>query len=316
MLCRQDFPAIITSKPICLNRNLTGILFAVLATLVWAGNFVIARGATHMISPVALSFFRWITACIFLAPFCLSRLPLLIDAVKKRPWYFFWISFTGISLFNTFVYIAGQYSSAINLALIGTTSSPIFSIILASVFLKEKLGVRQYTGLIICILGILVLLSQGSISRLLHFQLTVGDAWILVGALLFAVYNILVRKKPVDIRGIDFLFITFLLGTLFLIPFFFIEQQYAPAIQWSWSLIGIFLYLGLGASVIAFLSWNIAIARLGAGKASLFGNLIPVFSALEAMLILNEQLSLFQAIGGLVVIFGLFIANISIRKKA
>lgn len=268
-----------------------------------------------MISPVALSFFRWLTACIFLAPFCIPRFPQFIETVKKRPWYFFWISFTGISLFNTFVYIAGQYSSAINLALIGTTSSPIFSIILASVFLKEKLGTRQYAGLFICILGILVLLSKGSIGRLLNFEFTTGDAWILVGALLFAIYNILVRKQPPGMKGIDFLFITFLLGTFFLIPMVIVEQFYAPPIEWSWSLAGIFIYLGLGASVIAFLSWNYAIARLGAGKASLFGNLIPVFSALEAMLILDEQLSLFQAIGGLVVICGLIIANVSLRKK-
>ena len=309
------FAVIITSKPIRLNRNLTGILFAVLATLVWAGNFVIARGAINLISPVALSFFRWLTACIFLAPFCFARFPQFIEIVKKRPWYFFWISFTGISLFNTFVYIAGQYSSAINLALIGTTSSPIFSIILASVFLKEKLGKRQYIGLFICILGILVLLSKGSIGRLLNFEFTTGDAWILVGALLFAIYNILVRKQPPGLKGIDFLFITFLLGTVFLIPLVIVEQTYAPPIEWSWPLIGIFLYLGLGASVIAFLSWNYAIARLGAGKASLFGNLIPVFSALEAMLILDEKLSLFQAIGGFVVICGLIIANVSFRKK-
>lgn len=230
--------------------------------------------------------------------------------MRQYFWYFLLTAFTGITLFNTLVYVAGHYSPAINLALIGTTSSPIFSIVLAYVFLKEKMSRPKMIGLFICIVGILMLISKGSITNLVNFHFSTGDLWVIGGALSFAIYNILVRKKPSGIDGTTFLFICFTLGTILLLPAYFIESQYVAPTKWSYSLLLILLYLGVGASVIAFLCWNIAISKLGAGKTALFGNLIPVFSVMEAMLFLGEQLSYFHVIGGVMVIGGLIVANL------
>lgn len=296
------------------NSVFQGFALAVLATIIWSGNFVVARGIINDISPIGLSFFRWLTACIVLLPFCFKGINGFIQIIRNHFWYFFWTAFTGVTLFNTLVYVAGHHSPAINLALIGTTSSPIISIILARLFLKEKLGTRKFVGMIICIAGILFLLSGGSVNKLLSFRFSEGDLWVLAAGASFAVYNIFVRKRPVIMKGTDFLFITFALGTLILLPFFVIESFYIEPISWSPGLIGIFIYLGLGASVIAFLCWNVAISRLGAGKTALFGNLIPVFSVVEAMLILKEKISIFHLIGGLIVIGGLILANLPERQ--
>lgn len=225
------------------------------------------------------------------------------------------MSLTGVTLFNTFVYVAGHYSPAINLALIGTTSSPIFSIILARVFLKEKISTVKFTGLMVCIAGILVLLSKGSWERLLTFHFTTGDIWILTGALCFAIYNIFVRKNPSEARGIDLLFISFVMGTALLAPAYLFELRVAQPVVFNWQMLSIFLYLGAGASVIAFLCWNVAIKNLGAGKTALFGNLIPVFSTLEAVWILGEKLEWIYLAGGLLVITGLIIANLQLKKN-
>lgn len=297
------------------NSVFQGIVLAVLATIIWSGNFVVARGIIDDISPIGLSFFRWLTACIVLFPFCIGRIKEHISIIKNHFWYFFWTAFTGVSLFNTLVYVAGHHAPAINLALIGTTSSPIISIILARIFLKERLGTRKLAGMLICIAGILFLLSAGSINKLLTFRFSEGDLWVLAAGASFAVYNIFVRRRPVIMKGTDFLFVTFSMGTLILFPFYIIEGVYMEPITWSPGLIGIFIYLGLGASVIAFLCWNVSIARLGAGKTALFGNLIPVFSVVEAVLILNEKISIFHLIGGLIVIGGLIIANIPRQEK-
>ncbi len=292
------------------NDALKGILLAVLATIVWSGNFVVARGVINEISPVALAFLRWATACIALLPLCWNSIPNALKWVRQYFWYFLLTAFTGVTLFNTLVYVAGHYSPAINLALIGTTSSPIFSIVLAYVFLKEKMSRPKMIGLFICIVGILMLISKGSITNLVNFHFSTGDLWVIGGALSFAIYNILVRKKPSGIDGTTFLFICFTLGTILLLPAYFIESQYVAPTKWSYSLLLILLYLGVGASVIAFLCWNIAISKLGAGKTALFGNLIPVFSVMEAMLFLGEQLSYFHVIGGVMVIGGLIVANL------
>jgi drug/metabolite transporter (DMT)-like permease len=234
--------------------------------------------------------------------------------VRKSWHYLFWVSLTGISLFNTFVYIAGHYTTAINLALIGTTSSPIMSIIMARIFLKERIGWMKLSGMVICIVGILFLLSKGNFKNLLALKFSSGDAWMLLAAFCFAAYNIFVRKKPPAISPVNFLFVTFLFGSVLLFPFFVWEHNHKPVANWNIHLIGAILYLGIGASVICFFIWNISIGILGAGRAALFGNLIPIFSSLEAVIILNEEFSWIHIVSMVIVFSGLLLANLrSIR---
>ncbi|HMG67942.1 MAG TPA: DMT family transporter [Chitinophagaceae bacterium] len=297
------------------NRNsLTGIGLASLAALIWAGNFIIARGVYKQIDPVSLAFFRWAVATIIIFPFVAQKFKQEWKSVKRSWSYFFWASLMGISLFNTLVYIAGHYTTAINLALIATTSSPIMSIILARIFLKEKIGYLKIGGLILCISGILFLLSKGDFRNLISLRFSIGDLWALLAAFCFAVYNILVKKKPATISPGTFLFASFFMGTIFLFPFFIWEYNFAVPTTWSGRLIISILYLGLGASVICFSIWNRAIGILGAGRTSLFGNLIPVFSTLGAALILGEEFTWIHVVSMLLVFMGLLLANLRQKK--
>ena len=122
--------------------------------------------------------------------------------------------------------------------------------------------------------------------------------------------EILVRRKPATLHPLTFLFTVFATGTLILVPFFVLEWSHAAPVQWSFHLVLIILYLGAGASVLAFLCWNMAIARLGAARTALFGNLIPVFSILEAVLILGEQFTWVHVVSAVLVIAGVVIANL------
>lgn len=288
----------------------SGIGLAVLATLIWSGNFIIARGMYKQTPPVSLAFYRWLCASVIIFPFALKQFKKEWPAVKRSWQYFFLTSLTGVSLFNTLVYIGGHYTSAINLALIGTTSSPIFSVIFARIFLKEKIGWFKILGMILCICGILFLLSRGNIMNLLSFRFTKGDSWVLLAGFSFAVYNTMVKKKPTSVSPINFLFVVFSLGTILLVPFHFWEISNAAPINWNIKLLLAILYLGIGASVICFFIWNIAIHKLGAGRTALFGNLIPVFSSLEAVIILNEQFTWIHAVGMIIVFTGILLANL------
>ena len=292
------------------NRSVYfGILLATVAALIWAGNFIIARGVYKQIQPVSLAFYRWLTATIIILP-GIKKIKVEWPVVKASWHYVFWTSLTGISLFNTFVYIAGHYTTAINLALIGTTSSPVMAIILARIFLKEKIGWNKLAGLTLCIIGILFLLSQGNFRNLITISFSRGDAWMLVAAFCFAVYNTLVKKKPSSISPINFLFVTFSLGTILLLPFFLWEIQHTSAIKWNIQLFMSILYLGAGASVVCFFLWNRAIETLGAGRTALFGNLIPIFSSLEAVIILGEKFTWIHIVSMVIVFSGLLLANI------
>lgn len=291
------------------NKTLQGVGLAVLATLIWSGNFIVARAVHKEITPVQLAFYRWGAATALLFPFALKVCIAEWHLLKKHLAYLFWLSLTGISLFNTFVYIGGHYTSAINLALIGTTSSPVFANILARIFLKEKFGIAKISGMLICIAGILVLLSKGSLQNLLDLHFSKGDAWVLLAALSFAVYTILVRKRPPVISPLNLLFSSFLLGTLLLLPFFLLEAGAGKHVTWDSQLLFVILYLALGASIISFFIWNKSIQILGAGRTSLFGNLIPIFSSLEAVIILHEEFSVVHIVSMGIVLLGLVIAN-------
>jgi len=297
------------------SRTGLGISMAILATLIWSGNFIVARGVANEIPPATMAFFRWFTAALILLPFISKRLKTEWSDIKQSGSFLFWSSLTGIALFNTFVYVAGHYTSAINLAIIGTTTTPVFSILLARVFLNEKVTVFRFIGLIVCIAGIFVLLSKGSLDTLLHIRFGTGDWWLLAAALSFAVYNTMAKKKPSGISGATFLFLIFSIGTTILFPVYLWEHTTRQAVQWNLHLFLVILYLGIGASVVSFLCWNLAITHIGAGRTALFGNLIPVFSALEAVLLLNEKITSLHLMSGLLVVIGLILANITFLRS-
>lgn len=282
---------------------------AILATLVWSGNFIAARGVIRQLSPVNLAFYRWLTASVVIFPFAIKSFTREWNISKRSLPYLFFVALTGVSLFNTLVYIGAHYTTAINLALIGTTSSPIFAVILSRIYLKEKIGDLKMIGLGLCILGVLFLLCKGDFHNLLSFRFTAGDGWVLLAALSFATYTTLVRRKPAGISSINFLFMAFTGGTLLLSPFYGWELYHSDPVDWNIKLILIILYLGIGASVISFLCWNMAVSKLGAGRTALFGNLIPVFSSIEAAVILHEQFTWIHIISMMLVFAGIVLAN-------
>jgi drug/metabolite transporter (DMT)-like permease len=289
----------------------TGAQLAILATLLWSGNFIVARAVSHQIPPVTLAFLRWACASAILFPAAAKAIKVNGPSLRGSMGQLLLASFTGIALFNTLLYMAAKYSTATNMALIGTTSSPIFSFLLAAMVLKEKLPLNRIAGLWIGVAGILLLLSKGDAKVLMQFRFSQGDWLILSAAFSFACYNIITRKRKLSLPGTQYLSIIFLLGTCMLFPFSLAEWWVykKPITLPLLPLLGVVVYLGVCASVLAFLFWNRALAKLGAAKASIFGNLIPVFSTVEAAILLQEKISGIQIISMLVILLGLLLAN-------
>jgi drug/metabolite transporter (DMT)-like permease len=298
-----------------LNKIYTGIAFAVIACIIWSGNFIAARAVINDVPPISLAFFRWSIATVLMLPFALKKFKQEKKLVFANKQYFLWTSLFGVTIFNTFLYIAAHTTSAINMALIGTCSSPVFSVFLAALFLKERVTPLRVIGMMIMLTGIIFLLVKGSWDRLTTFHFTTGDLWVLGAAIFFAGYNVMVRKKPKEMSPMVFLLTTFFTGSLLLLPFYLWEVNNSAPIEWTANLFYVVLYLGLGTSVIAFLLWNASIAMLGAARTALFGNLIPLFSSLEAVWLLNEEVTTFHLVSGLIIVAGLIIANLKIKRE-
>lgn len=302
------------NKPSFKDNSSYGYAMAIFAALLWSGNFIIAKDSAKSIPPASLCFLRWAIAAILITPFVLKKIINQWAEIKKHIIHLTITAIFGITLFNTFTYIAAPDVPAIHLSLFNATASPVFSIILAAIFLKERLSIIKMTGVLISIAGILLLLTNGQLKHLLSFEFHKADWWIMASALAFAIYNIFVKTKPSALHPQVFLTVVFWIGILFLFPFFIHEQLIKPT-EINVKNTASVLYLGIGASLIAYLCWNAAIRKIGAGKTALFGNLIPVFSMIEAILILGEKLSINQAISSLLIIAGLVVANSRMPKN-
>jgi drug/metabolite transporter (DMT)-like permease len=217
------------------------------------------------------------------------------------------MALVGIAIYNTMIYQAGHYTTAINMALFGSTIHPIVATLLAAWLVQEKLNWKSITGIVLGIMGILVLLSKGDLNTLLHFKIATGDLWMIGAGICFGTYNVFVRKKPIGISNNSFLLVLFALGTILLCPFAIYEMNYIQPVHFNKQLLFIILYLGIGNSTIAYLLWNNAIHRMGSAKTALFGTLIPFLSSVEALFILNEKFNIFQIISGVIIVSGIVI---------
>ena len=201
------------------NRQIiSGYLFAIGATAIWSGNFIIARGLNESIPPISLAFWRWVVAVIVFLPFALKPLITEWDILKKNIFYLCITALLGITIFNTLIYFAGHTTTAINLSLISITF-PVFIVILSRIFYRELITINKGVGIILVATGIVFLITKGTLSRLLNISFAIGDIWMLAAAIIFAVYSILLKRKPKQLSIWAFQLSTFILGLIFLFPF-------------------------------------------------------------------------------------------------
>ncbi len=226
---------------------------------------------------------------------------------KQNKAYFFWMGLVGFAIYNSLIYTAGHYSTAINMALFGSTVHPIVAALLAAYFVNEKLHWKNITGIILGLIGTLYLLTKGNLANILHFEIGHGDVWMILAGICFGSYNVFVRKKPQGISNNSFLLVLFAIGAMILLPVALFEMNYIQPVVYNTQLLWIVLYIGIGNSTISYLIWNNAIQKIGAGKAALFGTLIPFLSSMEAVLFLGESFSNAQIISGLIIITGIVI---------
>jgi len=289
------------------RQNQLGALFAITSTVIWSGNFIVSRYAIHLAGPISLAFFRWTIASITMFPFAYVAIKKEWHIFKQNKLYFFLMGLVGIAIYNTLIYTAGHYTTAINMALFGSTVHPIVSALLGAAIIHEKLHWKNISGIILGIIGILLLVSKGDINNIMQFKFATGDLWMVAAGCCFGTYNVYVKKMPVGISSNSFLLCIFAIGAIILLPFSLYEMTYVQPIQFSVQFLLIILYIGIGNSTIAYFLWNSAISKLGVGKTALFGTLIPLLSSIEAVFVLNETFTLFQAISGLIILSGIVI---------
>ena len=290
------------------NKALPYVLL-IIATMIWGGNFVIGRAISDQVPPLTLAFLRWVVAVAIFLPLAWKEIAANKQEIKKHWKALLLMAFTGIAGFNTLVYIGLHHTTSINASLVNTIT-PLIIIVLSYFILKESLVYNQLIGLILSIAGVFLILSQGSLNILLTLSFNIGDLIIFVAVILWGVYSIIIKYNSGQIPLYTSLAIPMVIGMFILLPFSLWELFIADQeLIWSVSSIAAIIYVGVFASIIAFLSWNKAVSLIGPGKAGIFLSLIPVFTTIFAIAFIGETLTWYQVTGGILAVTGIYLST-------
>lgn len=279
-----------------------------LANLFWAGNWVIGRALRDAIEPVALNFARWVIAALVLAPFALPGLASKAGAIRRNAGLLALLALTGVALFQSLVYFGLRTTTTVNAVLLNS-SGPLFMLLCSWFIERERAGRRQVAGMLISLAGILVILSRGEWANLLRLEVHAGDVLILLAMPVWGVYSVLLKRRPPELDGVTFLFVISVAGVLLLAPVAAWEAWRTPP-RWpaAAEAAGV-LYVGLAASVGAFICWNRGVAIVGANAAGFTLHLLPAFGTVLAMVFLDESFQAFHAVGIATILAGVVIAS-------
>ena len=290
-------------------KNRYPVLLLIIANMIWGGNFVIGRIAADYFPPVTFSLLRWLTGFLILSIFMIKRIKDHLNILWKYKWVLLSMSITGIAGYNTILYFSLQYTTSINASMVNS-AAPLVIAIFSVFLLKEKLTIYQMAGIFLSFVGVAFIITKGSMELLLDFSFNKGDLFIIVAVVFWGIYSILNKKYSHVLPALPALYITSLIGVLILIPISIAEMiQPNESVLITPKSIFIILYVGILASIIAFLAWNIGVSILGPSRSGVYINLLPVFAVIFATVFTDEHLYWYQIAGGMIVILGVMISS-------
>ncbi|MDM8536496.1 EamA family transporter [Desulfobacterales bacterium HSG17] len=274
----------------------------------WAVNTVIAKAVVMELKPMTLSFYRWVMAFIFILPFAIPHLKKDIILIKQNLGFLFFLSIPSVAAYNSILYLGAQYTSATNISLVVATM-PVMTILFSWIMSQEKPLVLQTLGIMVSIIGVMTIISNGSWQVLSTFSFNPGDLLIVLSIASWSFYSVLLKKKQINISPVSLLTMLIFFGVLCILPFYLWEFSVFNGFELKTSTIIIFVYLGIFPSILSYLCWNFGVKTAGASIASVFMYLLPVFTSIIAYLFLNESLFLYHFAGGLLILSGLIMSS-------
>jgi drug/metabolite transporter (DMT)-like permease len=279
-----------------------------LCMLFWAGNWVVGRAIRNDLPPVALNFWRWLLAALLLAPYALPRLRGK-GALLRRNWRVLAaLSFLGMVAFQCLVYTGLRQTTAIN-AVLMNSALPLAMIVIVWLANRQPATPRQFLGVALSLLGILIIMNRGDLGALRHFNVNRGDLIILAAMPVWGVYSVLLQRRPSELDGLTFLFVAALFALPVLAPLHIAEALLIQAPVLSWSAVGAVLYVGVFASVGAYVCWNRGVDLVGPNKAGFTYHLLPAFGTVLAVIFLGEEVHLFHVVGIATILAGVWLAT-------
>ncbi|MDP3899078.1 MAG: DMT family transporter [Mesorhizobium sp.] len=295
-----------------MNRN--AYILLLLTTLFWGGNAIAGKLAVGHISPLLLTSARWAFAVAILGAFGWPQLRRDWSVVRRNLPLLILLGALGFTAFNIALYSALNYTSAINVS-IEQAGMPMVIFLANFLIFRLRVTWMQIAGFVLSIAGIAIVASHGDPRRLLALDLNFGDALMLVAILVYSAYTVSLRVKP-DIHWQSLMIVMCAAALVTSIPFTIAEFHYGAGI-WpdarGWAIVA---YTVLFPSILAQVFYIRGVEMIGANRAGLFINLVPIFGTLLSIIILGEAFEAYHAVAIVLVMGGIALAEASGRRMA
>jgi len=285
-------------------------LFLTLASLFWGFNAIASRLAIDEISPMLIVTGRWLGVMIILSIICRNQLSLGFQIFKSNYKWMILMGLSGFTIFNSIYYISAHYTVAINLGIVQSTM-PAFIMIISMFWLKTSINLKQVTGLLVTFIGVSIVICNGNLSSLLKLKLNNGDLLLIIACIFYAIYAVGLRKRP---KINDILLMTIFSYVAFIgsLPGLVVEiTQYSFFFPTFKGLI-ILLVIIIFPSLLAQILFMKGVKIVGPSLSGLYTNLVPLFTSVLAIIVLDENFHIYHLISLIIIFLGIYIFD---RKK-
>ena len=291
----------------------TAALLLTLPPLLWAGNAVVGRWVSDLVSPMTLNFLRWALAFALLLPLAGAVLRPASDLWPN--WRrFLLLGLLSVGGYNALLYLALNTSTPINVTLVGS-STPVWMLLIGRIFFGVAISRRQLLGAALSIAGVMLVLCRGQLELLLQVRLVSGDLYVLMASAAWAYYSWMLAHPTTEPRGIRSDWSAFLLGQMaFGLAWaaLFAGGEWALTdahIRWGWPLAAALAFIAVGPALIAYRAWGAGVARAGPAAAGFFSNLTPLFTALLSSAFLGETPRLYHVLAFALIVGGIMVSS-------
>lgn len=282
--------------------------------LFWAGNSIIGRAVRDDIPPITLALVRWTGALVLLAPFALRHVIAEWPIVRRHWRSTLFLGIVGGAAFNGLLYSGLRYTTATN-GLLLQALIPSLVLLVGAIGFRDCARTGQIIGIALSTIGVGLIVFRGDVAAILALHFGTGDMFILCGCVCWALYTTCLRLRPA-VQPITFVFVTFAISALAMVPFALGEAQAIAAMRWQPATFAAFAYVAIFPSIFAYFLYNAAVARIGPGAAGQTISLMPLFGALLATALLGEKLSGYHMIGMALILTGIVVGWAIDRRRA
>jgi drug/metabolite transporter (DMT)-like permease len=288
---------------------------AVLCWLLSAGVYIAAKSVAPEMPPWALCFWRLALACAILLPVVHHHHGAMIALIRSRPIELLLIGAIGLTLCQGMIYTGLNYTDATTAGLI-MALSPVMTMVLARFVLGEPLGLRKGLGALLALAGMMVIVARGDLAALARLELNPGELLIVVSALCWALYTVLLRRSKFGIELLPMVVLLLGAGALAALPLYLWELLHGERSALHANGLLALAYVAAPGGALMYYLYNRSVETLGAGRASMLLYLQTVFVAVLAYFFLGEGLHDYDLVGAAFVVAGLVLAMVKRKPRA